>query len=167
MFQGTTKFLRRNAIACLALFVALGGSSYAAISLPSNSIGAKQIKKGGVRTGEVKNRTLRLVDLRPSAREALAGQDGAPGAPGISGLVRVEGSLDDGSGDHSSQAFCPEGKSAISGGYSTAGIDDGELSISTATITQDGKSFLVQGRRAGAQGDWNLTSSVWCANVAS
>ncbi len=36
--------LRQNTIALLALFVALGGTSYAAISLPRNSVGARQIR---------------------------------------------------------------------------------------------------------------------------
>lgn len=35
---------RHNAIALAALFVALGGTSYAAISLPANSVGTRQIK---------------------------------------------------------------------------------------------------------------------------
>jgi len=35
---------RRNAVAYLALFVALGGTSYAAFSLPAGSVGARQIQ---------------------------------------------------------------------------------------------------------------------------
>ena len=37
-----------NVVATLALFVALGGSSYAALKLPRNSVGAKQIRSGAV-----------------------------------------------------------------------------------------------------------------------
>jgi hypothetical protein len=36
--------LRSNAVGYLALFVALGGTSYAAFSLPAGSVGARQIK---------------------------------------------------------------------------------------------------------------------------
>ena len=32
-----------NVISVIALFVALGGASYAAVTLPKNSVGAKQI----------------------------------------------------------------------------------------------------------------------------
>jgi hypothetical protein len=39
-----TRHLRGNVIAYLALFVALGGTSYAALSLPAGSVGARQIK---------------------------------------------------------------------------------------------------------------------------
>jgi hypothetical protein len=35
---------RRNAVAYVALFVALGGTSYAATQLPANSVGAAQIR---------------------------------------------------------------------------------------------------------------------------
>jgi hypothetical protein len=40
--------LRGNAVAYLALFVALGGSSYAAINLPAGSVGARQIKNRSI-----------------------------------------------------------------------------------------------------------------------
>ena len=39
----TLTFIRHNAIALLALFVALGGTSYAALSLPAGSVGSKQL----------------------------------------------------------------------------------------------------------------------------
>src|SRR5437588_10910688 len=37
-----------NGIAYLALFVALGGTSYAAINLPRNSVGTAQLRNGSV-----------------------------------------------------------------------------------------------------------------------
>ncbi len=37
-------YVHQNTLALLALFVALGGTSYAAISLPRNSVGARQIR---------------------------------------------------------------------------------------------------------------------------
>jgi hypothetical protein len=42
-------------IACVALFVALGGTGYAAFSLPKNSVGSKQLKNNAVTTGKLKN----------------------------------------------------------------------------------------------------------------
>jgi hypothetical protein len=39
---------RGNAVAYLALFVALGGTSYAAFSLPAGSVGKRQIQRGAV-----------------------------------------------------------------------------------------------------------------------
>jgi hypothetical protein len=40
--------LRANTVAYLALFVALGGSSYAAFRLPANSVGARQLKNHSI-----------------------------------------------------------------------------------------------------------------------
>jgi hypothetical protein len=41
-------FARSNAIALLALFVALGGTSYAAIAIPKNSVGTRQLRNRAV-----------------------------------------------------------------------------------------------------------------------
>jgi hypothetical protein len=43
-----SQHLRSNAIAYLALFVALGGTSYAAINLPAGSVGANQIRNHSI-----------------------------------------------------------------------------------------------------------------------
>jgi hypothetical protein len=40
-------------IAVVALIIALGGTSYAAISLPKNSVGTKQIRKGAVTKSKI------------------------------------------------------------------------------------------------------------------
>lgn len=40
-------------VAYLALFVALGGTTYAATSLPANSVGTKQLKNGAVTTAKL------------------------------------------------------------------------------------------------------------------
>lgn len=40
--------IRHNVIGYLALFVALGGTSYAAFSLPRNSVGTRQLRNGAV-----------------------------------------------------------------------------------------------------------------------
>jgi hypothetical protein len=41
---------RSNAVGYVALMVALGGTSYAAVSLPSRSVGPKQLKTNAVTT---------------------------------------------------------------------------------------------------------------------
>jgi hypothetical protein len=48
MTKGFLRFVRGNTIALLALFIALGGTTYAATALPANSVGAKQLKKNAV-----------------------------------------------------------------------------------------------------------------------
>ena len=52
-------------VACIALTVALGGTSVAAIqALPKNSVGTKQLKKNAVVSAKVKNRSLLAVDFK-------------------------------------------------------------------------------------------------------
>lgn len=70
-----------NVTATLALFVALGGTSYAAITLPANSVSTKQIKKGAVT----------LNRLSSGARAALKGQTGARGPQGPQGPAGPSG----------------------------------------------------------------------------
>src|SRR3954454_8919669 len=84
-----------NVTSLLALFVALGGTGYAAITLPRNSVGSKQIRtgavgsselrKGAVRSSDVRDRSVRLRDISTSARDSLRGQTGATGPAGPPG----------------------------------------------------------------------------------
>jgi hypothetical protein len=55
-----------NVTSALALFIALGGTSYAAIELPSNSVGREQIRTGGVGQSEVGARTIGKSEIRRS-----------------------------------------------------------------------------------------------------
>jgi hypothetical protein len=48
MLKRTGAFARRNAIALVALFVALGGTSYAAFGVPINSVGSAQLRNGAI-----------------------------------------------------------------------------------------------------------------------
>jgi hypothetical protein len=53
-------------IAVVALFVALGGTGYAAFSLPKNSVGSKQLKKNAVTTRKIKNRAVTAGKINTS-----------------------------------------------------------------------------------------------------
>ncbi len=66
------------AVAVIALFVALGGTGYAALNLPPHSVGKKELKRNAVTTAKVDNNTLRLKDfyrrdLNRLLRRAAAG----------------------------------------------------------------------------------------------
>ena len=45
-------------LSLLALFVALGGTSYAAFSLPKNSVGTRQLRNNAVTTAKIKNHAV-------------------------------------------------------------------------------------------------------------
>jgi hypothetical protein len=74
-----------NVTATLALFVSLGGASYAAVKLPANSVGARQLRANAVTSSKVKNRSLGVVDLSAGAAHALKGAKGDPGPQGPPG----------------------------------------------------------------------------------
>jgi hypothetical protein len=61
-----------NVMASVAVFLALGGGAYA-ISLPRDSVGARELEKNAVGSSEVKDRSLRAADLEPSLVGNAAG----------------------------------------------------------------------------------------------
>ncbi|MGO9751968.1 MAG: hypothetical protein ACLP8S_21665 [Solirubrobacteraceae bacterium] len=74
---------RSNAVAYVALFIALGGTSYAAFSIPANSVGTQQLRNGAVTTKKIANGSITPAKLDRSTiggsvRDwAFVNQDGA------------------------------------------------------------------------------------------
>lgn len=85
-----------NVVATMALFIALGGVSYAAVVLPANSVGTKQIKANAVTGAKVKNKSLTAADFNGSV-QGPAGPAGAQGAPGAPGKDATAAAIADGS----------------------------------------------------------------------
>jgi hypothetical protein len=75
-----------TAVAYLALFAALGGSAYAAVTVTG-----KQIKDGTVTGKDVKNRSLGATKLSAGALGSLAGERGPAGPQGDPGLKGDKG----------------------------------------------------------------------------
>ncbi len=75
-----------NAVATLALFIALGGTALAASHLGANSVGTKQLKNNSVTGAKVKNGSLAAIDFGsdqlPRGPQGERGERGEPGAPG-------------------------------------------------------------------------------------
>ena len=104
-----------NTMSLIAVFVALGGTSYAAVKIPRNSVSAAQIKTGGVGSSEVKNGALRAFDFRAGELPAGAkgdkgekgdkgdqgapGNDGAPGSARAYARIRSDGTIESANGD--------------------------------------------------------------------
>jgi hypothetical protein len=77
-------------VACLALLVALGGTSVAAVTaIPRNSVGTPQLKKNAVVSAKVKNGSLRATDF--AAGQLPAGLAGPPGPAGAGGPQGPQG----------------------------------------------------------------------------
>jgi hypothetical protein len=126
-----TGHLRGNAISYLALFVALGGTSYAVATLPVHSVGTKQLKKNAVVSSKVKDGSLHLEDFKagqlPTGPRGLTGPQGLTGANGTNGtngtngatnvVVRPgPGSTRPDAGTVTDDASCNAGERATGGG---------------------------------------------------
>jgi hypothetical protein len=87
MTEGFGRFLRQNTIALLALFLALGGTTYAA----STAL----VGKNSVASPQVVNGSLQTKDLSKKARKALKGNRGLRGLPGAPGTPGAKGDKGD------------------------------------------------------------------------
>ena len=76
-------------VASLALLVALGGTSIAAVTvvLPKNSVGTPQLQANAVVSSKVKNRSLMAADFAPG--QIPQGPQGPPGGQGPAGPAGV------------------------------------------------------------------------------
>lgn len=114
----TNRLNYANVVATLALFIVLGGTSYAKIELSKNSVGSTQISPSAVTTSKIRNRTIKLEDMSLSARSSLRGKSGPQGPPGAPGANAV--------------SFHTAVSSA--GGVSNASAHGGRTGIGTYTI---------------------------------
>lgn len=84
-----------DVMSTIAAFLALSGVAYAAVKLPANSVGERQIKRGAVRSDEVKNGSLARKDFKegvlPVAESGADGSDGSTGSDGSDGANGVDG----------------------------------------------------------------------------
>ena len=116
------RHLARNAVAYAALFVALGGTAFAASTLlPRNSVGSAQVI----------DRSLLKVDLK--AGQAVRGSRGVPGAAGPVGRrgpTGPVGSIGTSAGSGGNEPTPPAGPTAT-------------YASTTVTMPRAGKLFLL------------------------
>jgi len=89
------KHLRRNGIAYIALFFALGGTTYGAAShlLPKNSVSSAQVVNGSLQRVDLSAATIRALHGARGTRgaEGIQGPQGPPGERGPQGLQGIPG----------------------------------------------------------------------------
>ena len=103
-----------NVMSTIAVFAALGGTSYA-LTLPrnsvggaqlrSNSVGATEIRRRAVGSIEIRNRSVRLRDIATTTRESLQDPPGQPSVP----LFQSVNSAGGGSGVGNARGLTPSG----------------------------------------------------------
>jgi hypothetical protein len=133
------EYLKRHHIGLLALFIALGGTSYAAASLPRNSVGSSQLRKGSVTKSKlasgVQKRLKAAGKAGPTGAAGAKGDTGAQGPKGETGAQGVQGIQG-----------VPGPTSAGVGGINTTVTPGGLTPIlgsTTVTLAQTGKVLVL------------------------
>jgi hypothetical protein len=127
-------------VALVALSVALGGTSYAAIKLPKNSVGSQQIKTNAVTGAKVKDGSLFANDFAsgqlPRGPKGDAGPAGPRGADGPVGPPGAQGAAG---------SSGPAGPPGQSNGYSTTGAETTLPTVANARVTVASLGLLPAG----------------------
>jgi hypothetical protein len=165
-------------IACIALVVALGETSFAAVSriFPQDSVGTVQLQDNSVTSAKVRNFSLRAWDFRQG--ELPRGPRGGPGPQGPAGVigdltmhatsVTVPGNVAP-NGRYVTkvaQVTCGPGERAITGGTSwTDDNDDRELmTVYSRPVIEAGKPTGWRARGGSdVDADRVFTVEVLCA----
>ena len=89
-----TRLTFANVVSVLALFVALGGSSYAAIQVTgknvrNSSLTGKDLRNNSITGADVRNRSLLAADFKPG--QLPTGTQGPQGTPGTAGAQGARG----------------------------------------------------------------------------
>ncbi len=179
-------------VACIALGVALGGTSYATVlSVPNNSVTTAKIKNGAVTTpklkndavtapkikagavtsSDVKNSSLLRADFKPGQLPAgptgPQGPAGPPGPPGISGLQRFDvATPSSNSNSKTVVVTCPAGKRVVGGGARAIGNGAVVVSITENFPDSDGVHWNSKANEVVATAQtWQLQAYALCATV--
>ncbi len=131
-------------VACVALFVAMGGTSYAAVTLAANSVGTKQIKKNAVTSAKIKSAAVTAAKVKDGTLTGAKIKDATlTGAKLADGAV-TEAKLADG-------AVAPTKMGTIPGARvrRTTAVDVNNAS--TAVLSWDATDYNVGSVFDGAQ----------------
>src|SRR5256885_4297543 len=120
--------------ALVALFIALGGTSYAVTQLPRNSVGSKQIRRSAVTSRAIHDRSIAVRDISRTARASLRGAKGDAGPPGPSG-VTYRAVLNSGGATVRGNAVTATHQGG-SGLYTVAFDRDVSACVATATLSE-------------------------------
>jgi hypothetical protein len=123
------RFLRGNTIAMLALFIALGGTTYAATALPKNSVGTKQLKKSAVTSVKIKNGNVTNGKIAKNAVTGAKVKDDS-----LTGADLLESSLGQVPSATSATTAATATNALSLGGVAAAGYTKNDCSSTTGQI---------------------------------
>ena len=145
-------------MATIAVFIALGGTSYAVTQLPRNSVsssqirtnavGSSEIRKSAVRSSEIKDRSVALRDISVDARNRLRGQNGPAGPQGPAGppVATLSAAVEPGGGFARSS-----GTSAAASNHTTEGIYRVDFNRDLNACYVAATISMVRGNTAGGE----------------
>jgi hypothetical protein len=173
-------------VACLALLVALGGTSYATVlQVPRNSVGPLQLKRNAVgpakiapntiRTGHVQNGSLLTDDFKagqiPQGPKGEKGDKGEKGEKGDAGTAGVSGyeivtRVQSVTNSHFNNltVSCPAGKKVIGGG-GNVGTTAGEGPLVYRSFPGSNEASWTVSSTRSPVGSWGMTGYAICISV--
>jgi len=129
------RFTFANIMSSVAVMIALGGTSYAAIKLPRNSVGTAQVRNNAINSAKVRDGSLLSKDFKYGQVVGTKGDTGAkgdPGAPGAKGDAGAPGAKGDpGAPGAKGDAGAP-GAPGTPGEPGTPGVDGDDGAPGTA-----------------------------------
>jgi Collagen triple helix repeat (20 copies) len=149
-------------VALIALFVALGGTGYAALRLPKNSVGTVQLVNGAVTKTKIAKKTI--ASLHGSrGKTGPAGSTGAAGAAGATGAAGAQGPFGPQGPAGPQGPIGPQGPVGPPG--NTSGVFNSDSpglgSGVYATISAEPSSGVYSAIFGGAPGVNNGSTGVW------
>jgi hypothetical protein len=166
-------------VSCLALAVALGGTSYATVlQVPRASVGTPQLRNAAVTTpklannavtsAKVRNGSLLRADFRrgqlPAGPPGPPGPAGPAGPPGLSGVERIENTIAASSvATKSTSLTCPSGKRLIGGGARVLPLNIGGVALTQSFPDNDNVYRAAAREVVATPGQWSLTAYAICA----
>ena len=167
IFNKTPRVSYASVTATLALFLSLGGVSYAATALPRDSVGTPQLRDGAVDSAKIKDGALQYEDFGfgqipaglagprgpkgergvrgPKGAKGAAGSKGDTGAAGAAGATSVKARRSDpvtlpaiANTPVTATANCASGERAVGGGFTASDGANTVRIVSSAPSANDG-----------------------------
>jgi hypothetical protein len=147
MHRISSKLTYANVIATIALFIALGGAGYAAVKLPKESVGAKQIKNNAITGAKIKDGAVTGVKIAsgtlgtvPSATTAKSAETAKSADTAVSANTAKTAVTATSAGDADSLGGVPASAYTRSGCGALTGQIKGFVRINDVAVSTTGFS---------------------------
>lgn len=137
-----------NAMATIAVFIALGGGAYAVTTLPKNSVTTIQVKNGSLLAKDFKKGQLKAGARGPAGPQGAQGPQGLQGVRGLTGAAGLNGA--DGA----------NGANGTNGTNGTNGVDGSALGFANVGVS----GLVGQSKNVTSANVTHTTTGEYCFN---